>query len=257
MSNLDQFIERHSPKTFSELVFADPIVKSHISQYVKAQRYGNIILYGPYGSAKSTTGRIIIEERQRFLGISSPLFYRFGGRTLVKGFEKEIENTFNMMLNSTFGGGEQPYILIDEVDQIKGELPYDLRELIDTLPSCKFIMTTNNLDDVDGGIRDRSELFEILHPSPQQWLDRALDIVAAEGCAVTKPQLLHVLTSAQSRGPCASMREILRELDRLVVSLQSSTAQTTQSSSSKTLQRMTAVNAVLSAQGLAAKKKSK
>ena len=219
---LNVFTNRHAPTTFSQLVFQDPLVQAALALYTNRSRYDNILLYGPFGSAKSTTAHVIIEDRQNLNGSISINVVRYSGRELKGEFKQKIENDIGLISNPTFGGNLEPYILIDEVDQMTQNAQYDLRELMDTLPIGKFIMTSNNFHDVDGGVRDRSECFEILHPAPGQWLARATEIIRNDGFKVTNTALLHTLSTASHTGAPPTMREVMRALNTLVISLRTS-----------------------------------
>ena len=257
-ATLNAFISRHAPTTFSQLVLQDSLVQSALALHAKRHRYDNILLYGPFGSAKSTTARVIIQERQRLIGSGSTNIVRYSGRELKGEFQEKVENDVGIICNTTFGGDPEPYILIDEVDQMTQNAQYDLRNLMDTLPVGKFIMTTNNFSAVDGGVRDRSECFEILHPAPHQWLARATQILAAEGFTTTPAALLQTLSTASHTGAPPTMREVMRALNTIVISLQAGNgASSVTSVTSAVFAGSSAMNSVLQAQRITPKRKRK
>jgi len=255
-ATLNVFINRHAPTTFSQLVLQDALVQSALALYAKRRRYDNILLYGPFGSAKSTTARLIIEERQRLIGSVSTNVVRYSGRELKGEFKEKVENDIAMICNITFGGDPEPFILIDEVDQMTQNAQYDLRDLMDTLPIGKFVMTTNNFSGVDGGVRDRSECFEILHPAPVQWLARATEIVNNEGFKTTNDTLLQMISTSSHNGAPPTVREVMRALNTLVISLQAVNGASTATSVTPAANAGSlSMNAVLQAQGITPKRK--
>lgn len=57
---LDQTLQ---PKQFSDLVFEEECIKQRLFAYASGKRDGHIILYGDYGTGKSTAAKIIALSR--------------------------------------------------------------------------------------------------------------------------------------------------------------------------------------------------
>lgn len=227
------FERRHFPSSFGQLVFSNPTDFDDLKTYAERRRYGHLLFYGPNGSAKSTTAELIVRERQGLVPAANILVERFGARELNSNLDPIISR-ISLLVSPFFVGDERPYVIIEEVDQMTTNTQYDLRMLMDTLTVGKVIMTTNNFEGVDRGIRDRSEKFELLHPSPQQWLPRAQSIMAAEGFTVSDTALLSVLSAASHGGGNPTIREMMRALDELSVALRGTAGTRTPVSSSRT-----------------------
>lgn len=215
------FEGRHFPSSFSQLVFANDDDLNDLHAFAQRRRYGHLILYGPNGSAKSTTAELIVRERQRLISAPNIMVERFSARELNSNLDPIISRV-GMLVSPCFVGDDEPYVIIEEVDQMTTNTQYDLRMLMDTLSVGKVIMTTNNFENIDRGIRDRSEKFELLHPSPQQWLSRARAIMTSEGCTVTDTQIVAVLSAASHAGGNPTIREMMRALDEMAVALKRS-----------------------------------
>ena len=52
--------EKYEPKRFVELVFADQIARDTCARYAQSKPYKHLMLWGPPGSAKTTTARVIL-----------------------------------------------------------------------------------------------------------------------------------------------------------------------------------------------------
>ena len=57
------FNQDFQPKQFSDLVFEEECIKQRLVAYASGKRNGHIILYGDYGTGKSTAAKIIAETR--------------------------------------------------------------------------------------------------------------------------------------------------------------------------------------------------
>lgn len=216
--NTSDFYRRNMPSTFADLVFANDLDREDLGTYVARRRYDHMIFYGPNGAAKTTTAVILIEERQRAINAPNIMVELFSGRDL-NGNIDAIMDRMDTLICPAFVGDNQPYVIIDEVDQMTVTSQYDLRMLMDRMPVGKLIMTTNNYNTLDKGVRDRSAAFELLHPTPEQWLPRAQAIIAAEGFHVSDVKLLKGLSTASRTGDLPTLRDMMRFLAELTASL--------------------------------------
>lgn len=212
MSNNGTFEQRHRPSSFDDLIFADPIIQSGLRRYAERQKYGCILLYGSFGTAKSTTAEIIIKERHKRLGLEKSYIERFSAINLKGPNLKQLESALGLMIASN-GHDQEPYVIIDEIDLLSNTKQVELRHLIDTLAVGKFIMTTNDYSKVDKGVQNRSDCFSLSPPKSQHMLQRAEAILRAENVSLPRDIVLRMLQNADD------MREMLRELENLVLTV--------------------------------------
>ena len=76
-------------------------------------------------------------------------------------------------------------------------------------------MTTNNIQSVDRGIRDRSDEIEIPHPGSETWVKPAQRILKQEGCSMTSSDLKDLIETTDG-----SHRQIMRGLETAVKAAQ-------------------------------------
>lgn len=207
--NTKTFAELHRVKHWHELVFESERVQRALTLYAECKVYRNLLLYGPYGSAKSTIAQLLVRERDKRIGVPGAYEARFHGKELNAKMAA-LEGSFDL-LRSCHNYNERNYVIIDEVDQLTPGNQELLRGLMDTLPFGKMIMTTNSLNKIDGGVRDRCDQRQINHPHAEQWLPRAQAILAAEGVQVPDVSVLRVLSAT------STARDVLRVLEDLVV----------------------------------------
>ena len=110
------FKNRHQPELWDDLVFADPQVENDLRQYAVGKSFNNILLYGPYGSAKSMTAKVLA---------ASSYGKRLSDATLdvteiqhdiddrLHAFSEGMRHGYNAMVNNTL----RPYAIMNEVDE--------------------------------------------------------------------------------------------------------------------------------------------
>ena len=202
------FNERHAPKGFNDLVFADSRVQQRLALYAGNLLHRSIVLHGPYGTAKSVTAMTIVHERRQQYGLLGPYVHRYSGAWLGMNFGALL-GSVNLMLVSE--PAPFPYVIIDEADQLPKARQQELRDLLSTVPSLRVILTTNSIAAIDGGVRSRCECISMLPATPLDWLPRAQAILADEGVSLPNQVLLQLLVTT------SDVRDLLGELEALVV----------------------------------------
>ena len=210
----DDFCKKHEPKHFADITFADDFVRMPLEQYALRQNFDNILLHGPFGSAKTTIAKAIMADRQRVLGSSYVHIYTHEAKKI--GDLLPIEGDMNFQLTMPSPSDPEPYVIIEEVDMLSASLQKDLRSHINTFPIGKLILTTNDLRRVDSGLVSRCDAHPVLVPSAAQYLQRALAICAVEGVHEDPGLLLGVMQSSAAVGSTPSLRDMMRALYRRV-----------------------------------------
>lgn len=202
------FAQRHAPITFADLVFADPHVEQRLSLYAQGHLHNSLILHGPFGTAKSVTAQIIVNERRARAGATGPYIHVYSGAALDSRFQMLV-NSVSLMLSTE--PDPRPYVVIDEADQLSRPNQLQLRHLLSTMADLRVIMTTNSISAVDGGVQSRCDCLQILPATPGDWLRRAEIILAREGVTVPRNSLTRLL------GTTNDVRAMLRNIEALVL----------------------------------------
>ena len=202
--------QNFQPNHFSDLVFEDVCVKQRLFAYASGKRDGHIILYGDYGTGKSTAAKIIAETRcdDETAGFVDVIHARDASIEMERSLLR-ISNGFNIQ---QMMGINTPYAVIDEADQLSEINQHHLRAFMDNAIGC-VILTTNHIHALDKGIRDRSDEVEIKSLTPNAVFERANNILKAQGIVVEQSFLLRLLSTTSG-----SWRDVARALDDFVYS---------------------------------------
>ena len=198
------------PEQFSDLVFEEECIKQRLFAYASGKRNGHIILYGDYGTGKSTSAKIIAETRcdDDTTGFVDIIHARDASIEMDRSLLR-LSNGFNIQ---QMMGVNTPYAVIDEADQLSEINQHHLRAFMDNAIGC-VILTTNHIHALDKGIRDRADEVEIKSLSPRAVCERANNILKAQGIVVEQSYLLRLLSTTSG-----SWRDVARALDDFIYS---------------------------------------
>ena len=213
------FMNHHTPHCFADLVFASEKVHDQLRSYAEGDNWGHVLLHGPYGTGKSSTARLIVEARQRACGIQMPYVEPMQADDIKNNISVIASSA--SMLYTIYSADKEPFVIVEEMDQLNTAQQYKLRAVLDNMIVGRVIFTTNFPDRIDGALRDRCRVLQLLPPSAAQWLARAQKILAAEQVRLSDAAVLAVLE------PQSSVRDWLRELWTLVRRVRKLTAAAT------------------------------
>lgn len=202
------FLKKHEPHLFKDLVFPDSRTRQRLCEFASNKRHGSMIFHGPYGTAKTTTARLLANMRTEGLDYGGLPFYR-----ATDMGEATFDEIANQQSIARLCGVEHPVTVIDEIDHVAGELQYKLRWELDLRAAfgC-FIFTTNKLYNVDKGIVDRCDVIELPSATSAQWLERARSILIDEGVPLPDEKILELLETCNG-----SIRDLMRALEDVVL----------------------------------------
>lgn len=189
--------EKYEPKHFKELVFADKNVQNTCAQYVQGKPHKSLMLWGPPGTAKTTTARVIAGERFAAAGYTGDIEEFNAAQLSTADFEKLL-NVASMLRFAC----DDPVIIINEFDEFDKEDQAKFRAWMDQYTWITLIVTTNEQPGVQGvrqkltpAIQSRFQRVELAPPSLQDWLPRAQFIFQQEGHIVSQADLKILLSS--------------------------------------------------------------
>lgn len=198
------FEQKYAPKTFGDLIFPDSKTRQRVWEFGNNKRHNNLIFHGPYGTAKTTTARMLEQMRAGDA--------EYGGTAFYRAYDIEVE-TFERIGNiqhiQRMAGVEMPMTIVDEIDQVNQRLQYQLRWQLDmhSDTGC-FVFTTNKLFNVDPGLVDRCDVIELPAANTEHWLERARWILDQEGAQVSDEKLKALLNTCDG-----SIRDLMRALE--------------------------------------------
>jgi len=198
------FERKYAPKNFGDLIFPDSNTRQRIWEFGNNLRHNSLIFHGPYGTAKTTTARMLNTMRTKGLTAGDTDFYRASDIT-----RDSFDRITNVQVMQRLAGVEMPVTIIDEIDQVDGKLQYQLRWQLDmrSEQGC-FIFTTNKLFNVDPGLVDRCDVIELPAANTEHWFQRAKHILQQEGVQMSDKKLKDLLNTCDG-----SIRDLLRALE--------------------------------------------
>lgn len=197
------FEQKYAPKTFGDLIFPDSKTRQRVLEFGNNKRHNSLIFNGPYGTAKTTTARMLEQMRAGDAEYGSTAFYRAHD---IKA--ETFERIANVQHTQRMAGVEMPMTIVDEIDQVDDKLQYRLRWQLD-MHSDKgcFVFTTNKLFNVDPGLADRCDVIELPAANTDHWFERARWILEQEGVRMSDEKLAALLDTCDG-----SIRDLMRAL---------------------------------------------
>ena len=190
-----------TPTELDDIVFSCPSTEAIVRQFAEYKRHEPIILHGPPGTGKSTTARIITEERAKVTGDPNDA-------VIIHASEIDESNIENLWQHWNWGrlnSDEHPYVIIEEVDQLSPKLQKRLRGILDQTSIGSVILTTNNIHAIDTPLADRCYDIEMPTIDSDAWRDKIREIVSDNGLTISDRALDGIVETSTGSG-----RDIIR-----------------------------------------------
>jgi DNA polymerase III delta prime subunit len=208
---------KYEPKTINDIIWGNAESRLRIEDIVsgaEALPYcgkSAILLYGVFGTGKTTLANLLpnaIEKGRvnEVLAVEADFIacqQGFNGPQVMSLIERVLSKT-------SFNASGLHYFVLDEVDNLTKLAQQSLKSALNTNRGV-FILTTNNISELDKGLKDRCVLVEMNAAHNELLLPLAHKIVAEHGITITDEELLPTIKAANG-----SFRNITHNVERLV-----------------------------------------
>ena len=207
---------KYEPTTIKDIIWGNAESRLRIEDIVsgaEALPYcgkSAILLYGAFGTGKTTQAKLLpnaIEKGRsnEDLAIVADFIacqQGFNGPQVMSLIERVLSKT-------SFNASGLHYFVLDEVDNLTKLAQQSLKSALNTNRGI-FILTTNNISELDKGLKDRCVLVEMNAAAVSDYLPLAKNLVSDMGVVMSDDDLLPTISAAKG-----SLRNLIHNVERL------------------------------------------
>ena len=206
----------HEPQTIDDIIFGNAESKLRIEDIVSGAEplpscgKSAILLYGVFGTGKTTLAKMLPNHIE-FGKTQEELVWPEEFIACQQGFNgpQVMARIDTILTKSSLNVSGLHYIILDEVDNLTKQAQQSLKSALNATRGV-FILTTNNVSQLDKGMLDRCILVEMNAANPNAYLDIAKSIANEAGVTLSNNELLPTIQAANG-----SFRNLSHNVGRL------------------------------------------
>ncbi len=198
---------KYAPTNLGEVIYPNDAVRIRIQAYMSGQLEGNLLLWGPNGTGKTSVADLL---PQYISGSDAQVDANYESMLKKDDLNGYIANCCSL---AELCGHKKYFMVFHEFDNAKDDVNELWTAMDKYSDKLMVIITTNNPMSVHKSLRSRCD--EIAFPAltARQVLPRAQKILCAEGVNLPDAQVLHYLTQIEHFG---DLRKYFAKLDEIV-----------------------------------------
>ncbi|MHA2179894.1 MAG: AAA family ATPase [Promethearchaeota archaeon] len=172
------WVEKYRPTAFDEIV-SQSLAVNRLKEFIKNPNMPHMIFAGPAGTGKTSTALIIAETFLNKEDLSINLLeVNASSEVRIDYVRTVLKNFVNQNL---IKDGSIKFVILDEADNIPGQVQQALRRLIETSSSnIKFILLCNYINRIIDPIISRCAVFRFVSLSKELIIKRLMHITQKE-----------------------------------------------------------------------------
>ncbi|UCD00614.1 MAG: replication factor C small subunit [Promethearchaeota archaeon] len=167
---LDVWTEKYRPRAFNEIV-SQSIAINNLKKFVKSTNIPHLIFTGPAGTGKTSTALIMAKHFLKEENLDANLLELNASDTVRMEYVREVLKNF--VNQSLVKDGTLKFVILDEADNIPGQVQQALRRIIEKASNnIKFILLCNYINRIIDPIVSRCAVFRFVSLPKEKIIER-------------------------------------------------------------------------------------
>ena len=164
------WVEKYRPQTFNDIV-SQSIAVNNLKKFVKTTDIPHLIFTGPAGTGKTSTALIIVKNFLKEEDFDTNLLELNASDTVRMDFIRNVLKNF--VNQSLVKDGSLKFVILDEADNIPGQVQQALRRIIEkSSNNIKFILLCNYINRIIDPIVSRCAVFRFVSLPKEKIIER-------------------------------------------------------------------------------------